>query len=147
MKELRGDVFKAKEDILIHGCNCFCKMGSGVAKTVREIYPEAWEADQKTIRGDESKLGTYTFWGGRHYYYNQPITVINLYSQYNYNRRKINADYDAIEKGLKKLAFVCNGSSIAMPRIGAGLAGGDWDIIKKIINDAFGEQIVKVYSI
>lgn len=34
---------------------------------------------------------------------------------------------------------------IAFPKIGAGLAHGDWDVIKNIINEVFPMKEVKVY--
>jgi len=149
IEEIQGDVFKAKEQILIHGCNCKNNMGSGVAKTIREIYPGAWKVDQETLWGDKNKLGHYTFWSGKHYYYDQDITVINLYSQYDYGHRKIYADYDAIREGLDAIEFVFRGASFAMPRIGAGLARGDWATIKGIIEDVFTgykkNELVRIY--
>lgn len=32
-----------------------------------------------------------------------------------------------------------------MPKIGAGLAGGNWDIIEQIINEEIGDVEVRVY--
>lgn len=149
IEEIKGDVFKAKEQILIHGCNCHNAMGAGIAKTIREVYPGAWLVDQKTLWGDKNKLGSYTFWSGKHFCYNQDITVINLYSQYDYGHRHRYADYDAIRKGLEKVESVYRGSSFAMPRIGAGLARGDWATIKKIIEDVFigykKNETVRIY--
>lgn len=149
IEEIQGDVFKAEEDVLIHGCNCKNNMGSGVARRVRELYPEAWQVDQDTLRGDKNKLGTFTFWTGKHIYYDQNITIVNLYSQYDYGRKKVYADYDAIRKGLKEVEFVFRGKSFAMPRIGAGLAHGDWTIIKKIIEEVFTghkkNELVRIY--
>jgi O-acetyl-ADP-ribose deacetylase (regulator of RNase III) len=38
-----------------------------------------------------------------------------------------------------------SGKTIGLPMIGAGLAGGDWDIIEKIIEDEmFGEYVTIV---
>ena len=149
IEEIKGDVFKAREDILIHGCNCHNAMGAGIAKMIREVYPGAWLVDQKTLWGDKNKLGSYTFWSGKHFCYNQDITVINLYSQYKYGHTEVYADYDAIQKGLEAIEFVYRGASFAMPRIGAGLAGGDWATIKKIIEKIFTEykknELVRIY--
>ena len=147
IEEIQGDVFKAKEDILIHGCNCFNTMGSGVAKIVKALYLGAWIHDQNTLRGDKTKLGDYTYWFGPHYYHDQNITVINLYSQYRYGRSgDVYANYDAIAKGLMTIKDDFPNKSIAMPRIGAGLAGGDWETIKLIIRLVFDEDsIVKIY--
>lgn len=126
---LEGDVLNSGEQIVVHGCNCFNNMGSGIAKQVREEFPEAWEADQATIPGDVSKMGTYTT-----AVLKNGTRLINAYTQYHYSRTQVNLDYVALE-----LAFmnICNdfpdANVIAMPKIGAGLAGGDWNKIEKIL--------------
>ena len=42
MKIINGDIIKlAPEfDVVIHGCNCFHKMGAGVAKLIAKNFPE-----------------------------------------------------------------------------------------------------------
>lgn len=151
IEEIKGDVFKAKEDILIHGCNCFCTWGKGVAKTMLKSYPKAFEQDFLTRRGSKDKLGTFTSWTGTHYYYDQEITIVNLYSQWDLwtwkDPKNIYADYDAIAEGLVQVRDTYPNKSIAMPRIGAGLAGGDWNIIKKIIEMVFenSNNNVRIY--
>lgn len=40
MKERDGDLIQlalAKEfDLIVHGCNCYCTMDAGIAKTIRQ---------------------------------------------------------------------------------------------------------------
>lgn len=152
IEEIKGDVFKAKERVLIHGCNCFNTFGSGVARVVRELYPGAYEMDKISEKGDKKKLGHYTFWTGKHHHYDQVITVINLYTQYGYGsmfNRRVQLEYDALREGLETIEFVYRGASFAMPRIGAGLAKGDWAKIKNIIEDVFigykKNELVRIY--
>jgi O-acetyl-ADP-ribose deacetylase (regulator of RNase III) len=152
IEEIQGDVFKAKEKVLIHGCNCFNTFGSGVAKIVKELYPGAYEADQETEKGDTQKLGSYTVWSGKHYYYDQDIIVINSYSQYGYGslfNKQVQLQYDKLRESLEQIEFVYRGASFAMPRIGAGLARGDWATIKEIIEEVFTgykkNELVRIY--
>lgn len=139
-----GDVFQSRDNLLVHGCNCFHTFGAGVAKKVKEFYPDAYFKDLETKKGDESKLGDFSFWLGKHYYYDQRIIVVNLYSQYYYGRRKVYVNYDALEEGLKKIEFVFSGATISMPRIGAGLAGGNWNNVFDIIHKIFDNSKCKV---
>ena len=44
------------------------------------------------------------------------------------------ADYDAIRAVLRHIKDNFSGKKIGYPKIGAGLAGGDWDVIAKIID-------------
>ena len=121
-------------DMIAHGCNCFCTMGSGVAKTIREEFPSAFEADKQTIRGDIRKLGTYTV-GKVYKYKTEILKVINCYTQFNYGRDKdvLYANYAAIELCMLKINAKFPNSKIAMPYIGCGLANGDWAIVEEII--------------
>jgi len=139
-KTIKGDLIKlAKKgnfDAIVHGCNCFCAMGAGIAKTIREEFPEAYKADQATKCGDANKLGHFSMAlinyrglsGGN-------VAVINAYTQHKYTGRSP-VSYDAIEKVFADLNTNFRGDIIGIPKIGAGLAGGDWDKIAKIINKA-----------
>lgn len=121
-------------NIIMHGCNCFCRMGSGVAKIVREKYPEAYKADKLTIPGDKSKLGTYTY--ARYTEDNSSVKyVINAYTQYDYGYDgKCRFNYEAFEKIMKCIDDKFQGSIIAMPWIGCGLAGGDRTKVKEVLD-------------
>ena len=141
MKTIKGNLVNlalcGEFDVIIHGCNCFCTMGAGIAKQIRERLPYAYTVDAVTDAGDKSKLGGYTsaitFFTSGH-----EITVINAYTQYRYDGRKqgkIDVDYDAIRSAFKKLSKEYPDKRIGYPLIGAGLAGGDWDIISKIIDE------------
>ncbi|HUV50462.1 MAG TPA: hypothetical protein VMW78_05525 [Anaerolineae bacterium] len=67
MRIIKGDLLKLaidKEfDIIIHGCNCYCTMGAGIAKAIRDTFPEAWDADSKTGKGSLNKLETMRYRG------------------------------------------------------------------------------------
>lgn len=137
MKVIRGNLITLAKspvyDVMIHGCNCFNTMNSGVAKDVKENFPKAWLMDQATIKGDKKKLGHYSHhaYTDRH----NGLTVINAYTQYKYGRGLM-ADYDAIDEVFTKIGIIYEGSDLHLiyPRVGAGLAGGEWSIIKDIID-------------
>lgn len=138
MKEVSGDLFElalaGHFDVIVHGCNCFCTMGAGIAALVREKFPEAYEADLKTAIGDMSKLGTYTHatistnFG--------ELVVVNAYTQYRYGTQRRQVDYKAVEAVFKRIKQDFTGKRIAYPMIGAGLAGGHWPTIAQIIDQA-----------
>lgn len=131
-----GDLIAlAKEgrfDVIAHGCNCFCTMGAGVARSIAQAFPAAAEADAATVRGDRSKLGTTTTATVR-LESGQPLDVVNCYTQYQYGRNRMHLDYVALEACLRYLAKRYNGQRIGLPRIGTGLAGGNWDFVEKIL--------------
>ena len=146
IKYIEGDVFESRDQVLVHGCNCFQRMGSGVAKRVKELYPEAFRVDEEnTSYADRGKLGTFTHVATKHYLYKTPLLVVNAYTQYNYNTTTLMLDYDALKTVMYKIATLFGDKSISMPKIGAGLAGGNWVEIEKILNQVFGNKLINVY--
>lgn len=126
-------------DVIVHGCNCHCNMGAGIAKTIRETWPEAYAADCATKKGDRDKMGTFSFAKVG------DLTIVNLYTQYNYTRDKIDVEYEFLEEGLRRVKEAFPGKRIGLPMIGAGLAGGAWHIIKEIIGNTLkGEDVTVV---
>ena len=133
MNIVEGDLIEmAKDgefDVIVHGCNCFCTFGAGIAKKIAKEYPETFIMDRCTKYGDKNKLGTCS------YAILDTVTVVNAYTQYDYTRNKMNVDYDALRECFAYIKDEFSGSRIGYPLIGAGLAGGDWEIIEKIINE------------
>ena len=137
MKIIEGDLIQlaldGEFDLIIHGCNCFCSMGAGIAKSIREIFPEAHEIDLQTEKGSRDKLGTISFATavrGSH-----EITIVNGYTQYSSGGSGVLVDYPAVLSVMKKVKSGFSGRRIGYPMIGAGLARGNWDIISEIIKE------------
>lgn len=137
MKEVTGDllqlVMRGKFDVIVHGCNCCCTMGAGIAKSIKVQFPEAYQADLQTISGDRSKLGRYS----QACIQRDDIQfiIVNAYTQFDWRGRGLKADYEAIRLAFRQIKQEFAGQRIAYPLIGAGLAGGDWTIIAKIIDE------------
>ena len=137
MKIIQGDLIemiKNKEiDIAIHGCNCFCAMEGGIAAQMVKNFPVVKEADDNTQKiPPQNKLGNYSSLKLKN-----NVIIVNGYTQFHSGP---DVDYKAIRSVFKKLhhALYENDlidAKIAFPKIGAGIAGGDWDIISKIIEE------------
>ena len=138
MKIRRGDLITLAlanvYDVIVQGCNCFNTMGAGFARQIRNVFPEAYEADLRTKRGDKNKLGTFS--SASVVRGNHGITIINAYTQYRYGSDTPDVDYAAIDSVFKALRTEYEGKNmrIGYPKIGCGLAGGDWSIVSNIIN-------------
>jgi O-acetyl-ADP-ribose deacetylase (regulator of RNase III) len=129
-----------KFDLIIHGCNCFCKMGKGIALEIKNEFPEAFWADRATTAGDKRKLGHYTYAHIQRDYFD--LMVVNAYTQYDYKGDGINVDYDAVRSCMKLIKKDFSGYRIGVPKIGAGLAKGDWKIILRILNEELADENV-----
>lgn len=132
--EINDNIFKhfeeKKFDGLIHCANCFHIMGGGLAKIIARRYPAAYDADKRTPRGTREKLGTYSKAS------TQFGDIINLYGQFDIGTDKMRVEYDSIKKGMELINKEYSGKRLCLSKIGAGLAGGNWDIIKSIINES-----------
>lgn len=159
LKTIKGNLLdlaeQGKFNIVVQGCNCFCAMGGGLAKEIRERYPYAAQVDAETVRGDYNKLGNWTESEAGDYFdpvifaknnrlrFDDPkrFTIINAYTQYNMSTGEDVFEYTAFKLILKKLAHqypAAAGYSTAkfgFPKIGSGLAGGDEHIITAMIED------------
>lgn len=142
MKHAKGDLLamarNGEFDIIVHGCNCFCTMGSGIARQIREEYPEAYKVDCETEAGDRNKLGDFTAVTTK-----DGFAIVNGYTQYSFNRGGANEDvfeYDAFEILLANLLEEAGSSRFGFPYIGMGLAGGDRERIIAYLED-FAQKV------
>jgi len=136
MSILKGDLIQFAQtgrfDVIIHGCNCFCSMGAGIAKQIRDNFPEAYQADLKTQMGDKEKLGTSSQASIKKD--GNIFTIVNGYTQYDFSGNGTLVNYKAIQKIFAGIKKDFANQRIGYPKIGAGLAKGDWEVISKIIN-------------
>lgn len=142
MKIVRGDVIdlalSGRFDLIVHGMNCMNTMSSGIARQIRDRLPEAAEADLVTRPGDKSKLGAFS-WA---HVVRGPVSfvVVNAYTQFDWKGTGVKVDYGALTRAFAAIAAEWSGLRIGYPMLGAGLAGGDWMRISKIIDSALAGQ-------
>lgn len=133
-KYITGNIVKLflEGNNVAHGCNCFHQMGAGIAGQLAEAYPPILAIDKAdSFLGDTEKLGTFT-----------QATLdpngnicFNLYTQFNPGR---NLDYGALVNCMIELNEWAKTKlvlpTVYMPRIGCGIAGGDWAKVNVLIN-------------
>lgn len=143
-KYIKGDITETELKYIAHGVNCQNKMGSGVAKALftkwSRVKSEYHMVSNKCL-GRVSLVGY------------PDVTIFNCFTQYNYGydgNKYVN--YAAI---VNCFTFMKNlipniGQDIrlAIPKIGCGLAGGDWNIVEQLINDTVGDDLeIWVYEL
>lgn len=131
-----GNLLEAEEPAIAHGCNAQGVMGSGVAAFVRSRYPEAY-ADYRAVY-EERGLKVGEVWPVPC----APHWVLNAITQEFFGNAastgKVYVSYDGIRDAMKfinEMAKIKDFSAVAMPLIGAGLAGGSWKVISAIIEE------------
>ena len=123
-------------EYIVHGCNCQNVMGSGIAREIRERYPEAYEADcnYNDVVGNDPvmKLGNFSYTDlDNERLMVHPFTIINAYTQHHFLPRGVDHfHYKSFSLILEKLSCIgVRPSRWGFPMIGMGLAGGNPDII------------------
>lgn len=117
--------------IIVHCCNDIGGWGAGFVVALSKRWPEP-EATYRAMGPTERVLGT-----ARLVQVEDDTWVANLIGQDGVRRlgypRPVR--YDAIHDGLDVVAISAKliGASVHMPRMGSGLAGGDWRIIEAIV--------------
>ena len=152
------DLLRSDCDVVLHCCNCFHKMGCGIADAIRKKYPRAYEADCATPYGDRRKLGHYSsaLCTARSRFDTRHVTIVNLYAQYDYRggqggRRLC---YSALEVALERFLDALDEQDappslkIGTYWLGCTHSGGDPDIVRQILRDAFSlhKRQVHIYS-
>lgn len=128
----QGNLLESPLKIIAHGCNAHGVMGSGIARQIRAKWPnvfEVYELRHKTFGLELGEVIPVATLDGR--------IVLNCITQSNYGRTGGQfVDYSAIEQCFELInekAPDWEATEIGMPRIGAGLGGGDWAMIESII--------------
>lgn len=149
IREIEGDLIVLCEngefDAMAHGCNCFHAMGSGIAGQLARKYPEVPAADQRSVYGDRSKLGTFTMASVDIEPLASFFLVFNLYTQFGtrtYEGEDV-FEYAAYETAINSIARIPTPFKLGLPKLGAGLAGGDWGRIRAITEEAFENSAVE----
>jgi O-acetyl-ADP-ribose deacetylase (regulator of RNase III) len=137
IKIIPGDLLYSDCTIIGHQTNCIKQMKSGIAKQIKEMYPEVEVTDNEFMFEDKERLGkcAITMVDDRARY------VCNLYGQYS-NTRNHDTNYEAFEEALEKMMIAAASLKkfqyfpvkIGLPYlIGCNLGGGDWKKMLPII--------------
>ncbi len=151
-----GDIFVEDDiNVIAHQANLFHTFGGGIARVIRDKYPEAYDADLATPKGDPAditacgKLGTYSTAkapDGR--------IIVNCYSQTGMGAKDRNTSYNdivTIFAMLEAKIAVYNKANPGNERIigvpygyGSNLAGGRWPVVEAIFKSIFENSPVKL---
>lgn len=156
-----GDLLSSNCAYICHQVNCKGVMGSGIAKQIREAYPQVYEEYKVFCNSTKDKLGSITISRTPN------CNIVNFFSQDDYlPRGKQHTNYEAFRTCCKSLhdylysdlsKLIANkmgenidyfrkryipNTKIGFPYgIGCGLGGGDWDVVQNIIKEVFHEDV------
>ena len=145
---LQGDAtepFGAERKLLLQVVNDQATVwGGGFAKQARKKWPAAQAAFAKWAYGRQNlKLGnTHSF------EVRADLTLVSLVAQHGFGKATHGPRlrYGALFAALEKVADAAleQSATVHMPRIGAGEAGGDWNIIDGILREVLISRGIKI---
>lgn len=138
LKFENGNLVTGNYVIFCHQVNCQRVMGAGLARQIRNKYPEVYNEYVKADQDLGHILPVFTH-DGR--------ICINMFAQDKYGMDKQYTDYFAFKRCLRsikeflKIHHVKREIPVAFPYgIGCGLAGGEWRAIFSLLTD-FSKEI------
>jgi O-acetyl-ADP-ribose deacetylase (regulator of RNase III) len=147
IKYFQGDVLKSSAQVIAHGCNCRGGFGAGIAQQILRQFPRAEQAYMSKFKTEGWHLGEVQI-----VKVGPEKFIANCATQDRYGSPKggkVYADYGAIKEVMIQLKDFCQeyNYQLAVPKIGAGLAGGDWNTIAQIINEVCPDMEVWVFEL
>lgn len=148
-----------------HQANCQNTFGAGIARTIREMYPEAYAADTTAHRLKANTLGqisvaTIACSNGVNRYGNRIERIYNLYGQnlgtnHSATMRPRNTNYEALFNALERMRKDVDllnigtvSPAVGFPYLmGSALGGGNWNIVSRLIEVAFDGYAGNVYIV
>jgi len=146
-------------NVIAHGCNCWCRMGAGLApQMVKAFGCNTFPLERAQYVGDINKLGqidskAFSLGNGEAYLADlysedKDLYVVNAYTQFHFGKYHEGGvdkpvDYDAITLVMRKLNHKFRNQHIGLPYvIGCGLAGGDINVVIPIIKRELKDMII-----
>jgi hypothetical protein len=149
-KNLINEAVEGRIEVIAQGNNCFCTQKKGLALEMSQFFNTTdFPMEAKGTAGDVNKLGCIDFKLRATNIEEKKVWVVNMYTQYHWATPSpygIPLDYDALRLCFRKLNMEFKAKSIGIPGlIGCGLAKGNEDIVKDIINQETTKCNIIIY--
>lgn len=139
-----NDIFDGQPNscIIVQQVNTQGRMASGLAKAIRNKYPQVYDHYRAEYELELLKLGYTSYIEVEHNKY-----VANICGQEFYGRDgKRYTDYEALRTGLEDVKIMAEALKVdvVIPnKLGCGLGGGDWNgVVLPMIEEIFKDGIV-----
>ena len=134
-KIIYGDIFEQDVDALVNPVNCEGVMGAGLARQFRQRYPDMYEMYKEIC---ESGLRYYPGDYMGYYIKEEGIWIFNVATKYKW---RDSSKIEYVDAGVRNIATLLRNQwkeerpikSIAIPALGCGLGGLDWDDVRPIM--------------
>jgi len=142
-----GDILKDEADAIVNTVNCVGVMGRGIALQFKNAWPKNFKAYEAACARKELQPGRmFIFETGQ---LTSPRYIVNFPTKRHWRG---NSRVEDIESGLVALASDIKSRgirSIAIPPLGAGLGGLDWDDVRPLIEkhlSPLSDVTIRIYE-
>ena len=135
----QGDIFKSSCEVIANPINCVGVMGGGLALAFKKKFPEHFETYKKMCQNGEIKVGELYVVDG-----DEKHKVLLFPTKIHWKNPSL---MEYVVDGLKYLAEnyeKMDIKSIAIPAIGCGLGGLNWEDVKEQITSVLSELDNKI---
>lgn len=132
-----GNLLEAEVDAVVNTVNTVGIMGKGIALMFKEHFPRNFEAYARACEADEVRVGKMFVTENKELF--GPRWIINFPTKTHW---RVKTQIEWVEEGLKDLVRVIrekNIRSIAIPPLGCGNGGLNWQDVRPLIEAALGE--------
>lgn len=138
-----GNILQEQTDAIINTVNCVGIMGRGIALQFKQMYPENFKAYKQACDKGEVEPGKMFIYNSGLLF--NPKYIINFPTKRHWKGKSRIQDIKSGLVALKDDIINYKIKSIAIPPLGCGLGGLNWDEIKPIIEQVLGDlQDVKI---
>jgi O-acetyl-ADP-ribose deacetylase (regulator of RNase III) len=157
----QGNVLDVPTGIIVHGCNCHGVMGGGIAKSIKDKWPDVFHAYRARYEtwGLGLRLGDVVAVAGQSNWSPEQsrlidaasgqlpdkLIVVNAMTQFDFGRDPdvVYVNYRAVFRAFARVRILAKstGLPVHFPLIGCGLANGNWDKVGPAIEAALGPDV------
>jgi len=135
IEHAKGNLLTADAEALVNTVNCAGYMGKGIALQFKQAFPDNFKAYEKACHAHEVQPGRMFIF--------ETCSMVNPHYIINFPTKRHwrgKSRVEDIESGLKALMGDVKRlgiRSIAVPPLGSGLGGLDWNVVQPMIRQAF----------
>ncbi len=134
IKHIKGNILESKAQALVNTVNTVGIMGKGIALQFKKAFPNNYRAYVDACKNKNIDIGKLFVFTDSNMLSGEKI-IINFPTKIDWKKP---SEYEYINKGLDNLITIIksyNIKSIAIPPLGAGNGGLEWEKVKKILNE------------
>jgi O-acetyl-ADP-ribose deacetylase (regulator of RNase III) len=143
IKFAKGDLLKANSEALVNTVNTVGVMGKGIALQFKEAFPYNHKRYIEACKNKSLDIGKLLAVRDTNLLLGTKL-IINFPTKKHWRQP---SRYEYIKSGLESLITVLrieNVKSVAIPPLGCGNGGLDWNVVKKMLIDSLGSLDIEV---